>query len=83
MTENPITLYRKSRGLTLEQLGGALGIGRSTLFKWENRRVPAERVIDVERLTGIPRHELRPDIFGPAPVSRKPRSPEPANGEAA
>jgi DNA-binding transcriptional regulator YdaS (Cro superfamily) len=30
------------------------------------RRVPATFVEDVERITGIPRHELRPDIY-PAP----------------
>lgn len=26
------------------------------------RQVPAERVIEVERVTGISRHELRPDL---------------------
>lgn len=30
-------------------------------------RVPAERVLDIERVTGISRYEQRPDIFGPAP----------------
>jgi DNA-binding transcriptional regulator YdaS (Cro superfamily) len=36
--------------------------------RWENghRQVPAERVLDIERLTGISRHDLRPDVFGPA-----------------
>jgi DNA-binding transcriptional regulator YdaS (Cro superfamily) len=29
--------------------------------------VPAERVLEIERLTGVSRHELRPDVFGPAP----------------
>jgi DNA-binding transcriptional regulator YdaS (Cro superfamily) len=27
--------------------------------------VPAERAIDVESITGVPRHELRPDIYPP------------------
>lgn len=31
------------------------------------KKVPADRVLDVERVTGISRHELRPDIFGPPP----------------
>lgn len=35
------------------------------------KKVPAERVLEVERITGISRHELRPDIFGPAPTSPK------------
>jgi hypothetical protein len=26
-------------------------------------RVPAERVLEVERLTGVPRHEIRPDLY--------------------
>jgi len=27
------------------------------------RRVPAERVVDVERVTKVPRHELRRDLY--------------------
>ncbi len=30
-------------------------------------RVPAERVIPIEKVTGVARHELRPDIY-PAPT---------------
>lgn len=33
-------------------------------------RVPAERVLDVERATGVKRYELRPDIY-PAPRRKK------------
>lgn len=28
-------------------------------------RVPAERVLDIEKATGVSRHELRPDIYPP------------------
>lgn len=41
------------------------GITSQAVSLW--RKVPVERVIDVERVTGISRHDLRPDIFGPAP----------------
>ncbi len=41
----------------------ALGLSRAAVSQW--KRVPIERVNDVERLTGIPRSELRPDIFLP------------------
>lgn len=48
--------------------GGPTGLARKlgdltsqAISQW--RRVPAERVLDVERETGIPRHELRPDIY--------------------
>ena len=41
--------------------------------RWRDQgRVPAERVLSVERASGIPRHELRPDIY-PA-ESRKSRA---------
>lgn len=42
-------------------LGKALGIKPQAVSQWQ--RVPAERVLEVERLTGVPRHELRPDIY--------------------
>jgi DNA-binding transcriptional regulator YdaS (Cro superfamily) len=29
---------------------------------------PALRVLDVERITGVSRHDLRPDVYGPAPA---------------
>jgi len=36
----------------------------SVMFlRWACGLVPAERVAAVERLTGIPRETLRPDIF--------------------
>lgn len=44
----------------------ALGIENpSVIANWRTRgRVPAERTLDIERITGISRHELRPDVFG-------------------
>ena len=46
-------------------LARQLGITPTAVIQWG--RVPAARVIEVERFTGISRHDLRPDIFGPAP----------------
>jgi DNA-binding transcriptional regulator YdaS (Cro superfamily) len=43
------------------QLARDLGITASALWQWQT--VPAERVIQVEKFTGIPRHELRPDLY--------------------
>lgn len=43
-------------------LARELGIKHTALYSWT--RVPAERVLDIERITGVSRHELRPDIFG-------------------
>lgn len=50
-------------------LAKALGIKHTALYSWN--RVPAERVLDFERITGVSRHVLRPDIFGPAPSSEE------------
>ena len=46
-------------------LAAAVGVTQPTIFDWLNRMkmIPAERVPDVESATGIPRHELRPDLW--------------------
>lgn len=46
------------------KLAEELGISPSAISMW--KRVPVDRVSDIERLTGIPRQDLRPDIFGVA-----------------
>lgn len=40
-------------------------ITSQAISQW--KRVPPDRAIVVEEITGISRHDLRPDIFGPAP----------------
>ena len=55
--------YRHAHSLTLDTLAARLGVQRAAVWKWENGRVPAERVLDVERLTGLSRHDIRPDIY--------------------
>ena len=45
------------------QLAKALGISPQAIYGW--KRVPVERVLQVEQLTGIPRSELRPDFYPP------------------
>jgi DNA-binding transcriptional regulator YdaS (Cro superfamily) len=56
--------FDESRGRR-SALAEALGISPSAISMWT--AVPAERVLEIERLTGVSRHELRPDVFGPAP----------------
>lgn len=57
-------------GKALEQGGGivavakALGISDEAVRLWRvHGRVPAERVVDLERITGVPRESLRPDLY--------------------
>jgi len=50
-------------------LGRAIGITHAGIHRWRIMgRIPAARVLSVERLTGISRHDLRPDVFGPPPT---------------
>ena len=53
----------------LANLAAALKINPSAILQWS--RIPAERVPSVEKATGISRHDLRPDLFGPAPKKRR------------
>jgi DNA-binding transcriptional regulator YdaS (Cro superfamily) len=48
-------------------LARVFGVSRSCITQWQRRkRIPASRVIEFEKITGISRHVLRPDIFGEA-----------------
>jgi len=38
-------------------------ISVQAVSKW--KKAPANRVIEIEKMSGISRHDLRPDIFGP------------------
>ena len=42
-------------------LARALGVTKGAVHQWT--RVPAERVLAVEAVTGVPRQQLRPDIY--------------------
>lgn len=47
--------------MSLARLAREIGITRGAVAQWE--RVPAERLGDVARVTGIPMDALRPDLF--------------------
>lgn len=55
----------------LTSLAATLDIYPSAILQWA--KVPAERVPSVEQATGISRHDLRPDVFGPAPKAKAKR----------
>ena len=59
------TLYQQlqTRGLTAADLARLVGVDKATVSRWHWRQVPAERVIQVERASGIPRQLLRPDLY--------------------
>lgn len=48
----------------LSALARGLGVDRTSIRDW--RWVPAERVLEVERLSGVPASVIRPDIYPPS-----------------
>ena len=48
----------------LSRLARGVGVKPQAVASWiEKGRIPAERARDVSRETGIPLHELRPDLW--------------------
>jgi len=64
--EDALTKAKKAAG-GAGSLADALGnISPQAVSQWT--KVPANRVLDVERISGVSRHDLRPDIYGPKPM---------------
>jgi hypothetical protein len=63
---SPLREYRTANGLRLEDVAARFGVAKGDVSRWERgvRKVPLMRCAAIERLTGIPRHRLRPDVFG-------------------
>jgi DNA-binding transcriptional regulator YdaS (Cro superfamily) len=70
-----LKLYLRAVHGRSSALAVALGITPGAISQWD--RVPAERVLEVEKATGIPRQVLRPDVYGP-PDTGPPSSEEAA-----
>lgn len=62
--------WRTARKLTQTEAASKAGVGQAAWAKWEKGQVPAEQCLKVNRITAIPLHELRPDIY-PAPPMRR------------
>lgn len=58
----------------IAKLAREIDVTPSAVSQWLASRVPAERVMAVERATGIPRAVLRPDLYS---------EPSPTQSEAA
>lgn len=80
---NAIPALRQFReGKTLDEAAKSIGVNKTTLLRWEDGvvQIPAERVIAVEKATGISRHKLRPDLA--AIFISSSESPSPEKGRA-
>jgi sulfate adenylyltransferase subunit 2 len=58
------TLFRAS-GVRQRDIAAAVGRSEGAVSQWVNgeRDIPADLVVRVEEITGIPRHRLRPDLW--------------------
>lgn len=61
---------------SLSKLAEIVGVKVQSVAQWE--QVPSWHCLTVEAATGVSRHDLRPDIYGPHPSPRRQRG----NGEA-
>jgi DNA-binding transcriptional regulator YdaS (Cro superfamily) len=63
MSKSALAQIGERRGLKSE-IARQLGITTAAVSLWQ--RIPAEHCPMVEKITGIPRFELRPDVYGHA-----------------
>lgn len=68
MRERDLPLQRLIDHLGLRELSRRLGLSPNSVIKW--KRVPDHRLLEVEKVTGVPRETLRPDLYR-KPVSRR------------
>lgn len=54
-------IARASKGIGLVELARRLGIRHQSFYSWD--KVPAERVLALEKISGIHRSEIRPDLY--------------------
>lgn len=68
----PIELAKKAASEVIDAMGGPTALAElldtspQAVNNWRNRGVSTKRVLDVEKVSGKSRYELRPDIYGTA-----------------
>jgi DNA-binding transcriptional regulator YdaS (Cro superfamily) len=58
---SPLYKYLKAERGRLTKLARALKITPAAINQWEI--IPADKLVAISNETGIPRHELRPDLY--------------------
>ena len=61
LTDDPGLQRALDAAGTQAALADALGITSGAISQWD--KIPLSRVLEVERVTGVPRYVLRPDFF--------------------
>lgn len=57
--------WREAQNISAKEAGDLIGVSRVQWFRLErgSRRASPDSARRIEEVTGIPRHELRPDIW--------------------
>lgn len=71
-TKTAFAKHRQNTGLTLDAVAAQFKVNRTTILRWESGTspIPDDRLEEIEGVTGISRHALRPDLaalFAQAP----------------
>ena len=71
-----IERYRRARGLSMEELGGILGVSRQTVFRYENGKIeniPRERLEKIAAALQVSPSQLYgwDEAFGVSPICRR------------
>jgi len=56
----------RAKDMRLADLARLLSVDKATVTRWSQNTVPTKHLFEVERVTGIPREKLRPDLYVPA-----------------
>jgi DNA-binding transcriptional regulator YdaS (Cro superfamily) len=57
---------------SLKRVAERLGITPQAIHQWPEAGPPAKHVLALEEMSGVPRYEIRPDIYGPPPKRVRP-----------
>jgi DNA-binding transcriptional regulator YdaS (Cro superfamily) len=70
MRENALYTMLDERGISIQEMIAKTGYSASTVSSWNyNMRQPSVKAaLKIEKVIGIPRHDLRPDIWQPPPL---------------
>lgn len=63
-TKTAFAKHRKNTGKTLNAVAAQFKVNRTTILRWEDGTtpIPDDRLEEIEGITGISRHALRPDL---------------------
>ena len=65
-----MSILNRAAKLAIDRAGGPIVVARhfvvsrQAVHQWLATCIPPARVIELERLSGVSRHLIRPDIFG-------------------